>query len=254
MWQIDERIKEPPQYSFEIFLPSSVTKLSSGHKDSYMEGRSNSLHRSSFSCTASIVLHESRKHTRVHVKAPQLEDQHTPEELTDTNGDDSDNVFSEFLKESDDVVCSKVSWLEAVGTGATKREARHAASAKLLMLLFPTCSTLVEVIAAAEAAREAYAASRLQSKQHRTSVSGDNYSKHCIHRDFTPIDETSELPGESNSVSREEHLSTSEDPSGSQICETSSKGDPDRREYGSWSESLNVENLSISESKLNSLL
>lgn len=221
-----------------------------------MEGRCNSLHRSSFSCTASIVLHESRKHTRVHVKASKLEDQHTPDEVTDPNGDDSDNyVFSELLKESDDVVCSKVSWLEAVGTGATKREARHAASAKLLMLLFPTCSTLVEVIAAAEAAREAYAASRLQSKQHRTSVSSDNYSKHCIPRDFTPIDETSELPGESNSVSREEHLSTSEDPSGSHICgETSSREDPDRREYGSWSESLNVENLSISESNLNSLL
>lgn len=253
MWQIDERIKEPPQYSFEIFLPNSVTKLN-GQKDSHT-----SLHRSSFSCTASIVLHESRKHTRINVQAPKLEDHHTPsDEFIDTNGHDNDNVFSEFLKESDDVVCSKVSWLEAVGTGATKREARHAASAKLLMLLFPTCSTLVEVIAAAEAAREAYAASRLQSKQHRTSsVTGavDTYSKHGIHRDFTPIDESTELPGESNSISKEEqHLSTSEDPSGSHIGENSSRGDPDRSEYGSWSESLNVEKLSISESKSKPLI
>jgi hypothetical protein len=39
-------------------------------------------------------LDESRKHTRVHVKAPKLEDQQTPEELTETYGDDSDNVIS----------------------------------------------------------------------------------------------------------------------------------------------------------------
>ncbi len=39
-------------------------------------------------------------------------------------------------KELDDVVCSKVSWLEAAGTGAAKREVRHAASAKLPVLLF----------------------------------------------------------------------------------------------------------------------
>eukprot|EP00977_Amphora_coffeiformis_P029246 scaffold39596_cov191-Amphora_coffeaeformis.AAC.1 len=50
--------------------------------------------------------------------------------------------------------------LEAVGVGANKREARHVASARLLALLFPECSTMMEVKAAAEATREQYARSR----------------------------------------------------------------------------------------------
>ncbi len=50
--------------------------------------------------------------------------------------------------------------LEGVGTGATKREARHVASTKLLALLFPDCNGMVEVKQAAENAREKYATSK----------------------------------------------------------------------------------------------
>ena len=44
--------------------------------------------------------------------------------------------------------------LEAQGTGSNKRESRQNASAQLLALLFPDCQDMVEVKAAAEAARE----------------------------------------------------------------------------------------------------
>mmetsp|Transcript_26160 Transcript_26160/g.34779 ORF Transcript_26160/g.34779 Transcript_26160/m.34779 type:complete len:1284 (+) Transcript_26160:209-4060(+) len=64
-----------------------------------------------------------------------------------------------------------VKQLEAVGTGATKREARHVASAKLLALLFPSCRGMVEVKAAAEAARERYAASKAKSRQSKRALS-----------------------------------------------------------------------------------
>ena len=59
--------------------------------------------------------------------------------------------------------------LEGVGTGATKRQARHVASTKLLALLFPDCNGMVEVKQAAENAREKYARSK-RSRMKRTSV------------------------------------------------------------------------------------
>ena len=47
--------------------------------------------------------------------------------------------------------------ISSTATAPTKRESKHKASAKLLAMLFPECSSVVEVMAAAEAARECYA-------------------------------------------------------------------------------------------------
>jgi hypothetical protein len=52
------------------------------------------------------------------------------------------------------------SFLVAIGVGATKRESRHIASAKLLAMLFPDCKDMKEVKVAAESMREKYAASK----------------------------------------------------------------------------------------------
>ena len=53
-----------------------------------------------------------------------------------------------------------VETLETTGVGSNKRQSRHGASAQMLALLFPDCSDMVQVQAAAEAAREAYAKGR----------------------------------------------------------------------------------------------
>lgn len=81
--------------------------------------------------------------------------------------------------------------LESVGTGSSKRESKHKASAKLLAALFPGCkSNMVEVKAEAEAARELYAANKAAMDQLKrakfSSVSsreGEGMSKR---RNFPP--------------------------------------------------------------------
>jgi len=55
--------------------------------------------------------------------------------------------------------------LESIGTGSTKRESKHKASAKLLAALFPGCNSMLEVKAEAEAAREWYAANKAAESQ-----------------------------------------------------------------------------------------
>jgi hypothetical protein len=67
-----------------------------------------------------------------------------------------------YDQDDQDIVIER---LEVVSTAANKRDARHTASAKLLALLFPECSGMTEVKAAAEARREKYAASKALSKQ-----------------------------------------------------------------------------------------
>ena len=97
-------------------------------------------HRGSFECTVTLVLKGK-----------------------------TEDIFSEERKRPVDEEANET--LMAVGTGSTKREARHVASAKLLSKLFPECNGMVEVKAAAEAPREKYAASKalkLQSKRNFT--------------------------------------------------------------------------------------
>jgi hypothetical protein len=69
--------------------------------------------------------------------------------------------------------------IESVGTGSTKRESKHRSSAKLLSLLFPECSSMVEVMAAAEAARECYAAKK-------TALAQTKRAKLSNGRSFSP--------------------------------------------------------------------
>lgn len=64
--------------------------------------------------------------------------------------------------------------LESIGTGSTKREAKHKASAQMLSMLFPECSSLVEVKAAAEAARETYAKNRAVTSKRMKRSNGEN--------------------------------------------------------------------------------
>jgi hypothetical protein len=58
--------------------------------------------------------------------------------------------------------------VKTMGFGGTKREARHAASEKLLALLFPDCKSIVEVKAAAGAVREDCAAKKVLKQQAAT--------------------------------------------------------------------------------------
>lgn len=251
MWQIDDRIKEPPHYSFEVIAPKSVA-ISGGNKRSSMEGRSAPLHRSSFSCTASIVVLETRKGKPIEDAPFGEKNAYVPSSFRDENND----VFGgsddrEETKTSVPVIGTE--WLEAVGTGATKREARHSASAKLLALLFPDCSSLVEVIAAAEAARELYAAGKAQAKQNRYH---STLSKIDNTIDQRQTDVTKNIVSNASAVENEscpkapDTRSTYALSKESSRCElTGSNSNDDSSRKDPWSDSLNVENLSISESK-----
>ena len=60
--------------------------------------------------------------------------------------------------------------ITSTATAPTKRESKHKASVKLLTMLFPECSSIVEVMAAAEAARESYAVKKkAQTKRAKLS-------------------------------------------------------------------------------------
>jgi len=110
------------------------------------------VHRSSFKCTARLQL----KKEHIAEEETHNEDEH---EDDDCNGDDDgDNGTA-------------METMTAVGTGATKREARHVASAKLLAMLFPDCDGMVQVKAAAEAAREAHAAQKAMKQQTKRHAS-----------------------------------------------------------------------------------
>ena len=62
-----------------------------------------------------------------------------------------------------------------------KRDAKHIASAKLLALLFPDCKGMVEVVKAAEAAREQYAANKaLKQSMKATTQAYTKRKKICI--------------------------------------------------------------------------
>lgn len=125
MWQISDNIPKPPSYSFEV-----ATEINS--------------RPSSFACTGTLNL--------------KVESTDKSKELEGT--DERSHKFDETVTSSSEANRSETETLTALATGANKREARHAASAKLLAMLFPQCDDISEVIAAAEAAREAYAAAK----------------------------------------------------------------------------------------------
>jgi hypothetical protein len=168
--QIDDRIREPPEFSYEVTpLPSAVAatgalaspsasqaadeRKEEGTRDSNLAERPDTVARSTtttriafpavaatrgvFACTATLRLYDETAN----------KNRSQREEINEDCGDGDTKLPSFQL-------------LTATSTGSTKKESRQMASARLLALLFPDCETMVEVKAAAEAAREAYAASR----------------------------------------------------------------------------------------------
>ncbi|KAL3926376.1 MAG: hypothetical protein SGBAC_013501, partial [Bacillariaceae sp.] len=135
MVQIDDRIPEPPVYTYHVSAvgPPSRHKLQLKRKAGGPLCTPSVVHRGSFNCTGTMGVEVS-------------------------NPDPGNPSFDIF---------------QANGIGGTKREARHRAAAKLLAMLFPGCDGMVAVKQAAESFREKYAAMKAlkqRSNRNRPSV------------------------------------------------------------------------------------
>lgn len=192
MVQIDSRIKEQPSYTYDTCenpvnvaqqIKHEKDQLGKGDKVKFssskrkgagygalmskrrtatsMTGKTVTIHRSSFVCTASLRLHENVTDNAERVALGE----------TKSASSQKDSIF-----EGKDLTNFAIKTLQAIGTGSTKRESRHIASAKLLAKLFPHCKNMVEVKLAAEAAREKYAASKSKLKR-RAQTEGDKKAK-----------------------------------------------------------------------------
>ena len=90
----------------------------------------------------------------------------SPNQLQEPADDDGDSdqettpKRTKVSKQTKDVELIRHN-LKGTGSGSTKRESKHKASAKLLAALFPGCNSMVEVKAEAEASRELYAANKV---------------------------------------------------------------------------------------------
>ncbi len=150
-------------------------------------GRTVTIHRSSFACTVSLTLYIAKKagtNSSLEPKTTKKREgddniskgerktnaQPTKESVSTNEEQTAAKTLKKPCMDSSDEISTER--LQAVGTGATKREARHIASAKLLAMLFPECNGMVEVKAAAEAAREQYAANRARLKRAAQSDGG----------------------------------------------------------------------------------
>ena len=216
MWQIDERIKQPPSYEFMANnkridpLPRN-NKKSKRKKDENSDGegaqsaaRNPLATRSPFVCTCILNVYfrkdvvdgkdamscwESPLDFLQVDECQQSDDQCDPtstgrkrkdalsanlsphcstsvEEDVEHDGSEEHPPPADKTQEY-----SEKFVLRGVGTGNTKREAKHKSSANMLALLFPNCRGLVEVKAAAEAARECYASRK--AKRARLELEGD---------------------------------------------------------------------------------
>jgi len=230
MWQIDDRIRQPPSYAFDVYpIPPSSAKESGGggieqpNKRRKSGGPSSSeskkpAHRGTFQCTATLNLYFRMEEGKEYSPSSLMECWESPLEYLQTrdkkfsssygdnvvsssqesrkrkdsfasqatlspdrrqlkgdddgNDDEPDNSASKRQKVDEFVKHT----LESIATGSTKRESKHKASAKLLTLLFPECSSLVEVKAAAEAARECYAATKAMASQTKRAKLSDKGS------------------------------------------------------------------------------
>jgi hypothetical protein len=90
----------------------------------------------------------------------------------DNIGNNADDGIIQPLKKTMREENVEMEQIDAVATGASKRDAKHIASAKLLALIFPDCDGQVEVVKAAEAAREKYAA----NKALKQSIKATNFA------------------------------------------------------------------------------
>ena len=135
MWQIDERIIEAPSFSYDL-CPIATSSPS----------RKNiPQHRPSFACTARLILDHNQNNGIAAVGS----------ELH------SENISGK----------SELEELVAVGTSTIKKEAKHIASAKLLSMLFPQCQSTTDAMAAAESAKEKYAAKRAAERHSKKQKS-----------------------------------------------------------------------------------
>lgn len=211
MWQIDERIKQPPSYEFMANnvkidpLPRN-NKKSKRKKDENSDGegaksgaRNPLATRSPFVCTCILNVYFQKdvvdgKDAMSCWETPldflqadecqQSDDQCDPTSSGRKRKDAlpaplsphcstsvEEDVEHDDSEEHPPVEYSEKFVLRGVGTGNTKREAKHKSSANMLALLFPNCRGLVEVKAAAEAARECYASRK--AKRARLEQGGD---------------------------------------------------------------------------------
>jgi len=117
------------------------------YPDDELESSRMTQHRLSFSCTASVNVSGPNDDRGLEL------------------GDFEDTGTSIALEAIPELQHTETKKLCAIGTGPTKRDAKHVASAKLLSLLFPQCHGILEVIRAAEDVRERHAASRAAVRQ-----------------------------------------------------------------------------------------
>jgi len=256
MWQIDDRIRQPPSYAFDVYpIPGAKESGGGGGGVEQPNKRRKSggpsleskkpAHRGTFQCTATLNLYfrmdeegkeyspsslmeswespleylqskdktfsssyygnvvssqESRK------RKDSFASQATPSPDRRLKGDGNDEPDNSKRQKVDEFVKHT---LESKATGSTKRESKHKASAKLLTLLFPECSSLVEVKAAAEAARECYAATKAMSSQTKRAKLSDKGSPE---RKGPAAERTGNLLAKSDSFVSVAGLSLSEEP------------------------------------------
>jgi hypothetical protein len=157
MIQLDNRIPDAPEYTYEVApLPPSARDSQLERKVSSSKSAARAT-RGSFACTAQLKLQSTLDQEGMVQGREEGAAGATADDAVDAKECSSRQELQEET-------------LKTVGVGATKREARHVASAKLLALLFPDCKSMVEVKAAAEAVREEYAAKKALKQQAAAST------------------------------------------------------------------------------------
>jgi Double-stranded RNA binding motif len=186
MVQIDERLPEGPQYAFVMSeMQTANAQMKRKGPASSSSGSAIVIHRGSFTCTATLkVLCGPEALSEVSQSLSfraAIESNVDDKEDSGALGKPKQELANEELSEtqknliaSETQGTTQMTVLQAVAVGGSKRESKHTASAKLLAMLFPECKTMVEVKAAAEAAREKYAAMKSKKQQSKSSLANTN--------------------------------------------------------------------------------
>lgn len=213
MWQIDCRIRDPPSYVFDLLQSNSTVGENSLSKDTSDESPTPTeitAHRLPFKCIASLKLYFPKRlldgkdlstimeywespleHLQTKPSAESCQrrgdtlrepsrkrkdsfaSQATPSPVRHSLHQDGDSDELHSLSAAQDPEELVTHHLESIGTGSTKRESKHRASAKMLAMLFPECSSMIEVKAAAECARQCYAAKKVLAQTKRAKLSNE---------------------------------------------------------------------------------
>jgi len=198
MWQIDYRIREPPKYVYEFLqgettahrLPFNCTaslglgfpKRLVDDKDCIMDHWESPLEHLQSKPPAELP-QKAGGATHPHEQSRKRKDSfasqatESPARLLRNPETDRDvlppsTAVTDSVIDQEEMITYQI---VNTGTGATKRESKHKASVKLLAMLFPECSSVVEVIAAAEAARECYTAKKKATTK-RAKLSNESSS------------------------------------------------------------------------------